>query len=158
MTVVTGDTQEQVAPSAQPAHRTVVGVDGSPESTAALEWAADMAETTGATVVAVASWSWPRGFGQTLLIPADYDPAADARTVVREAVEVVRRDHPTVTFAGEVVEGRPGDVLVEASRGADLLAVGTRAHHELAGAVLGSVGEHCATRAHCPVLVVRATP
>ena len=42
-----------------------------------------------------------------------------------------------------------------ASDGADLLAVGTRGHGELAGALLGSVGEHCATHAHGPVLVVR---
>ena len=45
-------------------------------------------------------------------------------------------------------------MLVDASRGADLLALGSRGHGELAGALIGSVAEHCTARAHCPVLVV----
>ena len=137
------------------APRTVVGVDGSPAASAALEWAAGQAESTGATVVAVATWSWPRGFGQTVLIPSDYDPAADAEVLVRTAVDDVRTRHPGVTFESSVVEGRAAEVLVEASRGADLLAVGSRGHGEVAGLLLGSVSEHCATHAHSPVLVVR---
>ncbi len=139
-------------------HRTVVGIDGSPGSLAALDWAAGSAESTGATVVAVATWSWPRGFGQTVLIPGDYDPAADTGALVGEAVEGARRRHPGVEFVPMVVEGRAADVLVEASRGADLLAVGSRGHGEVAGLLLGSVSEHCATNAHSPVLVIRAAP
>jgi len=139
-------------------HRVVVGVDGSPGSLAALEWAAGLAESTGGTVVAVASWSWPRGFGQTLLIPGDYDPAADAAAQLRVAVDGVRARHPDVEFVTKVVEGRAADVLVEASRGADLLAVGTRGHGEMTGMLLGSVSEHCATHAHSPVLVIRDAP
>jgi len=136
-------------------HRTVVEVDGSPAALAALEWAAAQAESTGATVVAVATWSWPTGFGQAVLIPGDYDPAADAGTLVRRAADEVRVRHPGVDIVTTVVEGRAADVLVEASRGADLLAVGSRGHGEVAGLLLGSVSEHCATHAHSPVLVVR---
>ena len=136
-------------------HRTVVGVDGSPAALAALEWAAAQAESTGATVVAVATWSWPTGFGQAVLIPGDYDPAADAGTLVRRAADEARVRHPGVDIVTTVVEGRAADVLVEASRGADLLAVGSRGHGEVAGRLLGSVSEHCATHAHSPVLVVR---
>jgi len=136
-------------------HRTVVEVDGSPAALAALEWAAAQAESTGATVVAVATWSWPTGFGQAVLIPGDYDPAADAGTLVRRAADEARVRHPGVDIVTTVVEGRAADVLVEASRGADLLAVGSRGHGEVAGLLLGSVSEHCATHAHSPVLVVR---
>jgi len=139
-------------------HRTVVGVDGSPAALAALDWAATRAESTGATVVAVATWTWPRGFGQTVLVPGDYDPAADADALVREAVDGARARHPAVEFVSKVVEGPAADVLVRASRGADLLAVGSRGHGEVAGLLLGSVSEHCATHAHSPVLVVRDTP
>jgi nucleotide-binding universal stress UspA family protein len=46
-------------------------------------------------------------------------------------------------------------VLVAASKGADLLVVGSRGHGEFAGMMIGSVSEHCATNAHCPVLVLR---
>jgi nucleotide-binding universal stress UspA family protein len=136
-------------------HRTVVGVDGSPAALAALDWAATQAESTGATVVAVATWSWPRGFGQAVLIPGDYDPAADAEALVRGAIDDARAHHPRVEFVSRVIEGRATDVLVEASRGADLLAVGSRGHGEVAGLLLGSVSEHCASHAHSPVLVIR---
>ena len=139
-------------------HRTVGGVDGSPASLAALDWAAAMAESTGSTVVAIATWEWPRGFGQTVLIPSDYDPAADAEAMVRAAVDGVRTRHPDVEFVPMAVEGRAADVLVEASRGADLLAVGSRGHSEVAGLFLGSVSESCASRAHSPVLVHRDRP
>jgi nucleotide-binding universal stress UspA family protein len=71
------------------------------------------------------------------------------------AVDDAGRVHPGVVFVPVVVEGRAADVLVEASRGADLLAVGSRGHGEVAGLLVGSVSEHCATHAHSPVLVVR---
>jgi nucleotide-binding universal stress UspA family protein len=139
-------------------HRTVVGVDGTAASLAALDWAAARAASTGSTVVAVAVWEWPRGFGQAVLIPSDYDPAGDAESMVRTAVDEARRRHPDVGFLPMAVEGRAADVLVEASRGADLLAVGSRGHGEVAGLLVGSVSEHCATHAHSPVLVVRDRP
>jgi len=135
-------------------HRLVVGVDGSAASLAALDWAADMAGSTGADVEVVATWSWPSGYGAAVAIPADYDPAGDAEAMVTAAVEGVRARHPDVDFVPVVVEGRPAPVLVEASRGADLLALGSRGHHELAGALLGSVSEHCVAHAHSPVLVM----
>jgi nucleotide-binding universal stress UspA family protein len=40
--------------------------------------------------------------------------------------------------------------------GAELLVVGSRGHGEFVGMLIGSVGEYCATNAHCPVLVHRA--
>jgi nucleotide-binding universal stress UspA family protein len=58
----------------------------------------------------------------------------------------------TVTVEGR----RPGHGLVEATAGADLLAVGSRSAHHALG--LGSVSEHVAHHAPCSVLVVRASP
>ena len=55
-----------------------------------------------------------------------------------------------------VVNGHPAPILVEASKGADLLVVGSRGHGEFVGMLIGSVSEYCATNAHCPVLVHRA--
>jgi nucleotide-binding universal stress UspA family protein len=55
------------------------------------------------------------------------------------------------------VSGHPAPILVEASKGADLLVVGSRGHGEFVGMLLGSVSEHCAMNAHCPVLVHRST-
>ena len=136
-------------------HRLVVGMDGSPHALAALEWAATLAESTGAPVEVIATWEWPTGFGADLVVPSEYDPHADAETLVAGAVRRARSDHPAVTFVPRVVRGRASSVLVDASSGADLLALGSRGHGELSGVLIGSVTEHCVAHAHCPVLVVR---
>lgn len=135
--------------------RIVVGIDGSPAARAALDWAAGMAGSTGAVVEVVATWNWPSGFGAAPGTPTGYDPSGDATRLVRETVGTAGRRHPGIDFVPLVVEGHPATVLVDASRGADLLALGTRGHGEVGGLLLGSVTEHCAAHAHCPVLVVR---
>jgi nucleotide-binding universal stress UspA family protein len=135
--------------------RIVVGVDGSPPSVAALEWAAGMADATGDAVEVIATWQWPTGYGAGPMFPSEYDPSGDAARIVREAIDSTRPQHPGVEFVALVVEGHAGEVLVDASRGAELLALGTRGHGELGGLLLGSVTEHCAAHAHCPVLVLR---
>jgi nucleotide-binding universal stress UspA family protein len=135
--------------------RMVVGMDGSPHAQAALEWVATLAEATGQPVEVIATWEWPTGFGANLVATADYDPHADAEALVADAVRAARTRHPTVAFVPLVVRGRPSNVLVDASSGADLLALGSRGHGELSGVLIGSVTEHCVAHAHCPVLVVR---
>ncbi len=136
-------------------HRLVVGVDGSSSSLAALDWIATMAEATATTVEVVATWEWPQSYGAGVVYPSGYDPRGDAEALVNEAVRTARQHHPRVEIVPLVIEGRAATVLVDVSRGADMLALGSRGHGELSGALLGSVTEHCAGRAHCPVLVVR---
>lgn len=134
---------------------TVVGVDGSDTSVAALRWALAQAARSGARVEAVIAWQWPTGFGNAIPTAAGYDPAADARSLLGEVVAGLSTEFPSVNVSVRAVEGHPGEVLVEASRHADLLVVGCRGHGELAGMVLGSVSQHCATHAHSPVVVFR---
>jgi nucleotide-binding universal stress UspA family protein len=133
-----------------------VGIDGSPTSVAALQWAVRQAELTGTSLEAVTTWEWPTNYGWAFPFPTEYDPAEDARRMLTRIVEPIRSGHPDVPVDVTVVEGHPAPVLVEASRGADLLVVGSRGHGEFAGMLLGSVSEHCATNAHCPVLILRA--
>ena len=135
--------------------RIVVGLDGSPSSIAALEWAASQAEATGAGLEVLMTWEWPTSYGMTIAVPSEYDPTRESERFLGDLLEPVREMHPSVSIESKVVEGHPAPVLVEASRGADLLVVGSRGHGEFAGMLLGSVSEHCVTNAHCPVLVMR---
>lgn len=136
-------------------HRIVVGVDGSTSSIAAVDWAVRQADLTGAVVEALTTWEWPNTYGVLLVVPEGYDPEADARTVLENSIEAARQSHPDVTIQPIVVHSHPAPALIEASRGADLLVVGSRGHGEFTGMLIGSVSEHCVSNSHCPVLVVR---
>jgi nucleotide-binding universal stress UspA family protein len=63
--------------------------------------------------------------------------------------------NPDVQVCPRVVEGRAGQILVDAADGADLLVVGSVGHGGLAGTLLGSVGQYCAHHAACPVVIMR---
>ena len=54
-----------------------------------------------------------------------------------------------------MVEGYPAPTLIDEAREADLLVVGSRGHGAFAGMLLGSVSQHCAQQAACPVVIVR---
>jgi len=120
-----------------------------------VEWALHQAELTGATLEAVTSWEWPTNYGWAFPFPSDYDPRVDAQKMLDDALRPLMAAHPGVTVQMTVDEGHPAPVLVTASKGADLLVVGSRGHGEFAGMLIGSVSEHCVTNAHCPVLVFR---
>jgi nucleotide-binding universal stress UspA family protein len=133
----------------------VVGVDGSDSSVEALRWAARQAVLGGDGVTAIAVWNWPTSFGWAPAYPSEFSPSGDADRVLREAIDAVRPEFPTLEIRTRVVEGRAAQVLVQLSRDADLLVVGSRGHGEFAGMLIGSVSEHCVTSAACPVVVVR---
>ncbi|XVV16623.1 universal stress protein [Actinoplanes sp. CA-131856] len=136
----------------------VVGVDGSPGSRKALTWAAAEAADHGADLVVVNVWE------HTLLPPAGsvsvserYVPEPTQRTS-DDLVQVIREelgDEPPVLVRPHVKQGRPAKVLIDESATADLLVVGHRGHGGFAGLVLGSVSQHVASYAKCPVTVVR---
>jgi nucleotide-binding universal stress UspA family protein len=137
--------------------RIVVGIDGSPSSLGALSWAARQAQRTGSSLEVVMTWEWPPSYGWAVAVPDDFDPEEDVRKALVAAVKRVRAEYPNLRIDPIVVKGHPAPILVEASKGADLLVVGSRGHGEFVGMLIGSVSEYCATNAQCPVLVHRAT-
>lgn len=139
----------------EPSHRIVVGVDGSKSSVAALEWALRQAELTGSSLEAITTWEWPTNYGWAFPFPPEYNPKMDSQKMLNDAMAPLLVIHADVPVQTTVIEGHPAPVLVAASKGADLLVVGSRGHGEFAGMMIGSVSEHCATNAHCPVLVLR---
>ncbi|WP_035805708.1 universal stress protein [Kitasatospora mediocidica] len=134
--------------------RIVVGVDGSPSSKAALRWAVDQAQRTGAFVDTVACWAYPTvyGWGMTGVDPEL--PDVTGKMLAQTVAEVVG-DNPPVEVRESVVLGNAAEVLLEKANGAELLVVGSRGHGGFSGALLGSVGQHCVQHAHCPVVVIR---
>jgi nucleotide-binding universal stress UspA family protein len=136
----------------------VVGVDGSPGSRKALTWSAAEAADHGADLVVVNVWE------HTLLPPAGnvsvserYVPDPSQRTA-DDLLQVIKEelgDNPTILIKAQVKQGRAAKVLIEESENADMLVVGKRGHGGFAGLVLGSVSQHVAAYAKCPVTVVR---
>jgi nucleotide-binding universal stress UspA family protein len=136
---------------ADPMHRVVVGLDGSQASVRALEWAASEASRTGSILEGHASYD--PGY---VFISSDQVRMA-MKKVLDEAAKHVAEIAPGVTFKGVAHEAHAAKVLVDASRGADLLVVGSRGLGGFSALLLGSIGQHCAVHAHCPVLIVRPT-
>jgi nucleotide-binding universal stress UspA family protein len=141
--------------SGQPTNRIVVGVDGSDESKQALRWAAEQARYTGSTLDVVTAWQVPIGFGWPAILPEDYDPAADARQVLDAAIDEVLGKDPDLEIQRIVEEGQAAAALLERSKGARELVVGSRGRGGFAGMLLGSTSNQCVQHASCPVVVIR---
>ncbi|MEU8436127.1 universal stress protein [Streptomyces sp. NPDC029216] len=134
----------------------VVGVDGSPESRAAADWAAREAVRRDMHVHVVHAWQW-----QPLALPVVQDRDAEARRaqeVVEETVGELIRRHPTLSLSAEVVPDVAVPALLRAAkeRDAEMLVLGTRGHGALSGFLLGSYGQQLIGSAECPVVSVRA--
>jgi nucleotide-binding universal stress UspA family protein len=149
-------TDDQNTSHAAPADqelRIVVGVDGSECSDRALEFAAHEAARWGALLHVVGTYEIPSNSGWLVVPLGPFEEAAAAN--VSSALARVHELEPAVVTKGEHVYGFAGNLLVEESKGASLLVVGSRGRGEVASLVLGSVSEHCVHHAtSCPVTVV----
>jgi nucleotide-binding universal stress UspA family protein len=133
----------------------VVGVDGSGESVAALRWAGGYAAATGATVRAILAWHYPVPVGPApVRVPPQAITEEVRQNMATALAQAVATASPGVPVDEVIGYGHPVQVLVEASREADLLVVGRRGHAAVTGMLVGSVSIHCVTHAHCPVVVV----
>lgn len=139
----------------------VVGVDGSAESVRALGWAARYATATGARVQALLAWHYPAAAGQAPVgvapEPIHSQTEAQERAVLDETIAKAYSGQPGPDAEAMLGYGHPAQVLIEASKEADLLVVGHRGHGAFTGMMLGSVSIHCVTGAFCPVVVVRGS-
>jgi nucleotide-binding universal stress UspA family protein len=136
--------------------RIVAGVDGSPSSIRALEWALDQAELTGATVQAVYAWEPPSNWGAPVPVYPGREMVEEAEVKLAQSVGEAMAGRTAVEVSQQVSRGHPAKVLIEAAEGADLLVMGNRGHGGFTGALLGSVTQHCIRHVECPVTVVKA--
>lgn len=126
----------------------VVGVDGSKDCAAALEWAFAEAALRGCAVEAV---TVSTVFGRTAELSSGTNRLAD-RTSAQ--ITAVASRHPSVHSQHLSVLGSPAPALVRAARGASMLVVGSHGAGRVARALLGSVSSYCARHAECPVVIV----
>jgi nucleotide-binding universal stress UspA family protein len=134
----------------------VVGVNGSPASMAALQWAASMAAAKRCELVAVGVWEpYPL---------ASYAPAAAthadeqerAEHALTDAVRDVVAAVPAVRVRQVPAAGLPARILLRQAEGAELLVLGSHRHATASSPAAGPVALACLRGAPCPVVVVTA--
>jgi nucleotide-binding universal stress UspA family protein len=140
----------------------VVGVDSSDGAKEALRFALKEAKLRQTTLRVVHAWqfgyigvSGMEGFSP--VVGGDLSELRHNAALALDATlyEVVPHSNGT-EIERVLVEGAPATALVDESRHADLLVVGSRGHGGFAGLLLGSVGQQCAHHAACPVVIVPA--
>ena len=146
--IVRGETRNTDGP-------VVVGTDGSPISEAALGFAFDAAAVRGAELVALHAWS-PTAVDKALEPMMDWDAVADEEdAVLAERLSGWEQKYPQITVRRSVVRDGAARALVDASRGAQLVVVGSRGRGNAAGLLLGSVSHGVLHAAQSPVAIVR---
>jgi nucleotide-binding universal stress UspA family protein len=127
----------------------VVGTDGSPASSGAVEFGFAQASLRGVplTVLHALPPTNPR-------TDPYLSPDATAPAWLAESVAGLREKYVDVTVGFEVVPHSQVVELVERSREADLVVVGARRHRAPAGLRPGSVSQAVIERAHCSIAIV----
>lgn len=146
-----------------------VGLDGSPESRAAAEWAAREAKLRGLPLRLVhVREPVPEPMAQAPLLGAETQqhwsersemgvpPAEGWGRIARETAEGLRLRHPGVDVKMEQISGRAADALAEVSKDAALLVLGSRGLSGIGGFLVGSVGMAVIAHTDTPVVLVRA--
>jgi len=131
----------------------IVGVDGSPESMVALQWAAGFVDPDTA-MIAVRAWDFPvwSAFPSPLggyPVPPVEEMEEMAREQLATAVELVDRE-----IAAEVIRGEPAATLIHRAGPADVIVVGTRGYGAVRDWLMASVSTGCAAHAESTVIVV----
>ncbi|MDX3236946.1 universal stress protein [Streptomyces sp. ME03-5709C] len=132
----------------------IAGVDGSPESLAAADWAAREAGLRGLSLRLLHAWEWQPYANAPLAGPVAM--RAWAAAVPRDAAVALRERYPHLEITSEEIAGPPVAVLAAAADKAEVMALGSRGLHGITGFLVGSVALAVIAAAHRPVVLVRA--
>ncbi len=135
----------------------VVGVDGSPVSEPAIEYAFQAAADIDEPLTAVHSWYDVTRTGTGRMMPLGYDPSEvyeEERLALAESMAGWQEKYPEVVVHHKVTFGHPVACLVRSSNEAHLLVVGCRGRGAIRSVVLGSVSHGVLHHATVPVAVV----
>jgi nucleotide-binding universal stress UspA family protein len=132
----------------------LAGFDGSPASERALRWAGEEARLRRMPLMVCHAWHWPYP------VPPSGPSAMDtvrkmARHVLERGVLMAREANPRIPTAGRLVEGPAPAMLVNESRNAALVVIGSHGRGSFGETPAGSSAVQLPAYARCPVLVVR---
>jgi len=138
----------------------VVGVDGSAASKVAVDWAARDAalRTVPLTLVNVLDPPVVYTFPRTQ-IPREYLEwqQDEGRKVLDDALKIVEdstRQKGSIDVSSELMIGPPVSTLIDLSKDAEMVVVGSRGRGAMARLLLGSVSTGLVHHAHCPVAII----
>jgi nucleotide-binding universal stress UspA family protein len=137
----------------------IVGIDGSPVSKVAVDWAARTAALRGVPLKLVHVLNPPvvMAFPEVPM-PAGYLhwQEEEGRKLLAAAALAVTDllGNPSIDVTTEMVSGSSVPALVEESGGAQLIVVGCRGRSALARGLLGSVSTGLVHHSRCPVAII----
>ena len=144
--------------------RIVVGVDGSEASNRAVDWAARDAARRKVPLAVVTVLDTPtattvRGLPMPMPMPPGYLRAQEdgARTTLDGALKIVEdgtKQIGHVDVDAELMNGHPASILLDLSRDAEMVVVGSHGRGAVARRLLGSVSTQLVHHGHCPVAVI----
>ncbi len=135
-------------------HVIVCGIDGSPASQRALEWAVAEAAYRGSRLRAVTAWDWDGVEGMM---------AAHSAAEARSQAEIVQRRALLAALEGvenppeverRLVQGRPSEVLCTSALDAELIVLGGRGHTTVHEVFVGSTSQRVMRHAPCAVVML----
>ncbi len=137
----------------------VVGVDGSPNSERALDWAMGQAAAVHAPLTVIAVHEVPKSYwgGIPVIGPADEALLEKLRQAAEEMTQQAAGrlgDAGPVSVKVHAVNGFVVKELVDASQNADLVVIGARGGGGFARVLVGSVSSEVVQHSACPVVIV----
>lgn len=136
----------------------VVGIDGSPSSIAALDFAAAMAQRRDTSLELIHSYHrFTNDVGMPM--PAEFSGTAGQEEIeqtLHAMVERIRQQYPQLPAVRvRQIGANPSTVLIEQSHRALAVVVGCRGVGGFKELLLGSVSAQVSAHAHGPVIVIR---
>jgi nucleotide-binding universal stress UspA family protein len=136
----------------QARERVVVGVDGSDAAINAAKWAIAEAVSRDVPLRVVHAIPERRPDGPATDDSLDIEYG---ETALRAACAALHAMDEQVKIETDIVHGSPERVLIDESRGAAMVCIGSIGIGQVARRVLGSTADVVAQQAHCPVAVIR---
>lgn len=135
--------------------RIVVGVDGSPGSNQATDWAIDQAVRSAAELVLVHGWVYPYGGARIGASEPRDDMRLDAMRTLETATASVVDRVPGLQCRSVISEESAAKAIIDAAVDGDLVVVGSRGRGGFGALLLGSVSRTVVQHSPCPVAVIR---